>query len=99
MYFFLKIYDDLIFEVSKEVKPENANKEAMDFDSKTRYHFFFGFGGAWSMANRWIINGCKETPEELAQYVIAFLVESYELEPDCQFYAEHKKYPYPINYI
>ena len=99
LYFLMQSYTELMFEVAKSVKPENAEKGGHDFSPKVRYHFFFGMGGFWEVANRWILNGCKESPEELSQYVVAYLVESYELEPDCQYYAKHGKYPYDPCYI
>ncbi|KPU43249.1 bacterial regulatory protein, tetR family [Oxobacter pfennigii] len=99
LYFFMQSHDELMFRVAKEVKPENAEKGGFDFSPKVRYHFFFGMGGFWGMANRWLLHGCKESPEELAQYVVAYLVESYELEPGCQYYDKHKAYPYAPCYI
>lgn len=87
-------FDELMFDVAKDVKPENAELKASDFSTKVRYHYFFGMGGFWQMALRWFMNGCKESPEELAQYVVSYLVESFESEPDCQFYSKHGKYPY-----
>lgn len=92
-------FDELMFDVAKEVKPENVDMGASDFSPKVRYHYFFGMGGFWQMAIRWFTNGCKETPEELAQYVVAYLVESFEMEPDCQYYKEHGRYPYAPCYI
>lgn len=92
-------FDELMFDVAKEVKPENAEMGAYDFSPKVRYHYFFGMGGFWQMAIRWFTNGCKESPTELAQYVVAYFVESFELEPDCQYYRAHGKYPYDPCYI
>lgn len=94
LYFMLQSYDDLMFEVAKEIKPENSEKSGFDFSPKIRYHFFFGMSGLWGMANRWLMNGCKESPEELAQDVVAYIVESYEVEPACQYYDSHKQYPF-----
>lgn len=99
LYFLLQSFDNLMFDVAKEVKPENAQMEGLDFSPKVRYHFFFGMGGFWGMTNRWLQNGCKESPEELAQYVIAYLVESYETEPSCQYYDRNKEYPFSPCYI
>lgn len=92
-------FDELMFDVAKQVKPENAEMGAYDFSTKVRYHYFFGMGGFWRMAMRWFTNGCKETPEELAQYVVAYYVESFEMEPDCQYYKVHGTYPYDPCYI
>ena len=94
MYHFLRNYDNYMFQVARQAKPWNAEKDGGDFDPKIRYHFFYGMGGLWGMCYRWIVNGCKEQPEALAQYVISYFVESYETEPDCQYYAEHGEYPY-----
>lgn len=94
MYFFLKNYDNLMFQVAREVKPWNADKDGFSFDAKIRYHFFFAMGGLWGICYRWVIHGCKETPEALAQYVISFIVETYEMEPDCQHYDMQGEYPY-----
>jgi len=99
IYFFLKSYDDFMFDISKSVKYEGKDLDGFSFSPKIRYHFFFSINGLWGMVNRWTIYGCKESPEELAQYVIAFLVESYENEPDCQYYDEHEVYPYNPCYI
>ncbi len=99
LYFLLQSYDALMFNVAREVKPETSKMGGYDFSPKVRYHFFFGMGGFWGMANRWLLNGCKESPEELAQYIVAYLVESYELEPACQYYDKHGKYPYDPCYI
>ena len=99
LYFFLQCYDDLMFDVARSVKQENHEKGAEDFSQKARFHFLYGLHGLWGMANNWLDHGCQETPEELAQYVTAFLVESYEAEPDCQFYANHRYYPYNPCYI
>lgn len=87
-------HDLLMFTIAKKVKPENAEMEPHDFSPKVRYHYFFGMWGFWGMTQRWIIGGCRESVEELVQYVIAYFVESYELEPACQFYQEHGKYPF-----
>lgn len=92
-------FDELMFDVAKEVKPENAELGGFDFSPKVRYHYFFGMGGFWQMAIRWFIHGCKESPEELAQYVVAYLVESFDAEPDCQYYRKNGKYPYDPCYI
>lgn len=94
LYFFLRSYDDLMFDVACAVKRENYEKDSQDFSLKVRYHFLYGLHGLWGMADHWLRSGCKESPEELAQYITAFLVESFETEPDCQYYAEHGKYPY-----
>lgn len=99
MYFFLQCYDSLMFDVARAVKRENHEKESGDFSQKTRFHFLYGMHGLWGMANNWLQGGCLETPEELAQYITAFLVESYEAEPDCRYYAEHRRYPYDPCYI
>lgn len=99
LYFFLRSYDDLMFDVARAVKRENHEKGAADFSQKARFHFLYGMHGLWGMANNWLQNGCKESPEELAQYITAFLVESYEGEPDCQYYAAHREYPYNPCYI
>lgn len=99
LYFFILCYDDLMFDVARAVKRENHEKGMDDFSQKVRYHFLYGLHGLWGMANNWLHNGCQESPEELAQYVTAFLVESFEAEPDCQYYANHKKYPYNPCYI
>lgn len=94
MYFFLKNYDHYMFQVARQAKPWNAEKEGFDFDPKVRYHFFYGMGGLWGMCHRWIVNGCKETPEQLAQYVISYFVETYEAEPHCQHYDKQGAYPF-----
>ncbi|SNR99566.1 transcriptional regulator, TetR family [Anaerovirgula multivorans] len=99
LYFFLQNYDDLMFSISKEIKPEHAGTQGTDFSPKIRYHFFFGMEGLWGMAYRWMLNGCKETPEELAQYLVAYIVETYEGEPDCQYYDQHQTYPYDPCFI
>ncbi|MGO5066446.1 MULTISPECIES: TetR/AcrR family transcriptional regulator [unclassified Clostridium] len=99
LYFFLQRYDELMFEMAKEVKPKNATKGCNDFSPKIRYHFFFAMQGLWGMTNRWILHGYKETPEELVQYLIAYIVETYELEPDCQYYDVHNQYPYETCYV
>lgn len=99
MHFMLQSYDELMFDVAREVKPENRSMQGQDFSPKVRYHFFFGMAGFWSMMNRWVQGGCKESPEELAQYVVAYLVESYEGEPACQYYDQHKHYPFEPCYI
>lgn len=99
LYFFIQSYDDFMFEVSKSLKYEDANMDGFSFSPKIRYHYFFGINGLWGIANRWLMHGCKESPDELAQYVISFIVESYENEPDCQHYAQHKAYPYSSCYI
>lgn len=99
LYFFIQCYDDLMFDVARSVKQENHDKGMKDFSQKVRFHFLYGLHGLWGMANNWLRNGCQESPEELAQYVTAFLVESYEAEPDCRYYAEHGKYPYDPCYI
>lgn len=99
LYFFVQCYDDLMFDVARLVKTENHEKVAQDFSQKVRYHFLYGLHGLWGMANHWLSNGCQESPEELAQYVTAFLVESYEMEPDCQYYAQKGGYPYEPCYI
>ena len=99
LYFMLQSYDDLMFDVAKEIKPENADKGGFDFPPKIRYHFFLGMAGLWGMANRWMIYGCKESPEELAQYVVAYFVETYEIEPICQYYDKYKKYPFSPCFI
>lgn len=99
LYFFLQCYDTLMFDVARTVKQENHEKGVHDFSQKTRFHFLYGMHGLWGMANHWLRNGCQESPEELAQYITAFLVESYENEPDCQFFARHRQYPYTPCYI
>lgn len=99
LYFFVRSYDALMLDVARAVKRENYEKEAEDFPRKVRYHFLYGMHGLWGMADDWLRRGCQESPEELAQYVTAFLVESFELEPDCQFYALHRSYPYDPCYI
>lgn len=99
LYFFLRSYDDLMFDVARAVKRENHGKGAADFSQKVRFHFLYGLHGLWGMADSWLRGGCRESPEELAQYVTAFLVESYEAEPDCQYYARHGSYPYHPCYI
>lgn len=99
LYFFLRSYDDLMFDVARAVKRENYEKGLSDFSQKVRYHFLYGLHGLWGMADHWLRNGCQETPDELAQYITAFLVESYELEPHCQYYARHRAYPYDPCYI
>lgn len=80
-----------MFPAAKEVKPENAAMTERGFSTKVNDHFFFGTGGLWEMANRWMRSGCKESPEEFAQYLIAYLVESYGSEPDCQCYDKYKE--------
>lgn len=99
LYFLTQQHDLLMFTVARKLKPEHAQMGAFDFSPKVRYHYFFGMWGFWGMTYRWIVNGCKETVEELAQYVVAYLVESYELEPACQYYDKHKKYPFDPCYI
>ncbi|MGL5437546.1 MAG: TetR/AcrR family transcriptional regulator [Lachnospiraceae bacterium] len=99
LYFFIQSYDDLMFDVARSVKSENHEKSMADFSQKIRFHFLYGLHGLWGMANNWLQNGCQESPEELAQYITAFLVESYEAEPDCQYYARHGQYPYDPCYI
>ena len=99
LYFFLRCYDDLMFDVARVVKQENHEKGSDDFSQKVRFHFLYGMHGQRGIANNWLQSGCQESPEELAQYVTAFLVESFELEPDCQYYATHGKYPYNPCYI
>lgn len=94
LYYFLDNYDNLMFNVSKEVKYNDDELDGFSFSPKIRYHFFFGMNGLWGIANRWLMYGCKESPEELTQYIIAYIVESYEIEPDCQYYEKNKKYPY-----
>ena len=99
LYFFLRSYDELMFDVARAVKRENYEKGIKDFSQKVRFHFLYGLHGLWGIADNWLRNGCRESPEELAQYIISFLVESYEMEPDCQYYAKHGKYPYNPIYI
>lgn len=99
LYFFLDQYDNLMFDVSKCVKYNDNKLEGFDFSPKIRYHFFYGMNGLWGMANRWLMHNCQESPEELAQYLIAYIVESYEIEPDCQYYDKRGKYPYIPCYI
>lgn len=99
LHFFLRSYDDLMFDVARAVKRENHEKGAADFSQKARFHFLYGMHGLWGMADNWLRGGCQESPEELAQFVVAFLVESYEGEPDCQYYARHRRYPYDPCYI
>ncbi len=99
LYFFVRSYDDLMFDVARAVKRENHEKRESDFSQKARFHFLYGLHGLWGMADNWLRNGCQESPEELAQFVTSFLVESYELEPDCQYYAKHGQYPYNPCYI
>lgn len=99
LYFFLRSYDDLMFDVARAVKRENHEKGMEQFSQKVRFHFLYGLHGLWGMADNWMRNGCQESPDELAQYITAFLVESCEAEPDCRYYAEHGKYPYDPCYI
>ena len=99
LYFMLQSYDELMFDVAKDLKPENADKSGFDFSPKIRYHFFLGMSGFWGMANRWLLNGCKESPEELAQYVVAYFVETYQLEPACQYWDKNHEYPFSPCYI
>ena len=99
LYFFLRCYDDLMFDVARAVKQENHEKGGDDFSRKVHFHFLYGVHGLWGIANNWLQTGCQESPEELAQYITAFLVESFELEPDCQYYAVHGEYPYNPCYI
>lgn len=99
LYFFIRSYDDLMFDVARAVKRENHEMGIADFSQKVRYHFLYGLHGLWGMADHRLRNGCQESPEELAQYITAFLVESYEVEPDCQYYAAHGRYPYIPCYI
>lgn len=99
LYFFVRCYDDLMFDVARAVKRENHEKCAVDFSQKARFHFLYGMHGLWGMADNWLRNGCQEAPEELAQYITAYLAESFETEPDCQYYAKHRKYPYEPCYI
>lgn len=99
LHVFSQSHDDLIFSVSKKVKFDNPDLDAHSLSSKIRYNFFFGVNGLWGMANRWLMYGCKESPEELAQYVIGYFVETYESEPHCQYYDRYKKYPYEPCFI
>ena len=99
LYFMLQSYDELMFDVAKDIKPENADKSGFDFSPKIRYHFFLGMSGFWGMANRWLLHGCKESPEELAQYVVAYFVETYQLEPACQYWDKNHEYPFSPCYI
>lgn len=99
LYFFLRCYDELMFDVARAVKRENYDKEGTDFSGKIRYHFLYGMHGLWGMANSWLQSGCRESVEELAQYITAFLAESFETEPDCQYYKMHGRYPYDPCYI
>lgn len=99
LYFFLRSYDELMFDVARAVKQENHEKDSADFSRKVHAHFLYGMHGLWGIADSWLRNGCQESPEELAQYITAFLVESFEGEPDCQYYAKHGKYPYNPCYI
>ncbi|MBS6800128.1 MAG: TetR/AcrR family transcriptional regulator [Firmicutes bacterium] len=99
LYFFLRSYDNLMFDVARAVKRENHEKGIEDFSQKVRFHFLYGLHGLWGIADHWLRSGCLESPVELAQYVTAFLVESYELDPDCQYYAERQIYPYDPCYI
>lgn len=92
-------FEELMMGVAREVKPENAEMKVSDYSAKVKYHYFFGMGGFWQMAIRWFMAGCRETPEELAQYVVAYLVESFEMEPDCQYYSKNGKYPYEPCFI
>lgn len=99
MYHFLKNYDNYMFQVARQAKPWNAEKDGHDFDPKIRYHFFYGMGGLWGMCYRWIVNGSKESPEALAQYVVSYFVESYEAEPECQHYARRGSYRFDPCYV
>ncbi|ADY55825.1 regulatory protein TetR [Syntrophobotulus glycolicus DSM 8271] len=80
IYFFADRMDQLIYEhVSLKVKPYMTG---VNLDHKTRYHFFYGFGGLWHVLNRWISEEPRETPEEMGQIILEYITEIYHsLEP------------------
>ena len=99
LYFFSQNHALFMYDVSMRLKPENIREDYSEYSTKAVYHFFCGMSAMFGILSHWLNTGCRETPEELAQFYVSFIAEGYETDVDCQYYQEHHAYPYDPCYI
>lgn len=99
LYFFSQNHAMFMYDVSMKLKPENVREDVSEYSVKSVYHFFCGMSAMFGILLRWLDTGCKESPEELAQYYVSFIAEGYETDIDCQYYQKYHTFPYNPCYV
>lgn len=96
LYRFLEQYDKLMLQISQEYEHPETELRPEKYPRALVYSFYYAINGLWGIADRWIIDGCKETPEELASYIITFYTMTFYTEPACKQYAKDGTFPFPM---
>ena len=88
-------YEQLMFEVAQDAKPEAEDVDPATAPPMFKYIYYYGMHGLWGVANRWILFGCKETPEQLASYICMYFTNAALTEPSVKQYLESGTFPFP----
>lgn len=88
-------YEQLMFEVAQDAKPEAAEVDPSTAPPMFKYIYYYGMHGLWGVANRWMLFGCKETPEQLASYICMYFTNAALTEPSVKQYLESGTFPFP----
>ena len=94
---FLAQYDKYMLAISAEYE---HHMDALDPDRYPRmlaYSFYYGINGLWGMAYQWLLQGCPESPEQLAAYIVEFFTGTFYQEPACRQFAETGEFPFPLS--
>lgn len=62
---------NLIYLIKEEFDKIFYNKAQ---NTKEQYHYYFISGGLYNIYYNWLVNGCKETPEEIADMFMDFYI-------------------------
>lgn len=88
-------YEQLMFDVAQDVKPEAKEVDPGAAPAMFKYIYYYGMHGLWGIANRWLLFGCKETPEQLASYICMYFTNAALTEPSVRQYLESGTFPFP----
>ncbi len=92
---FYEHYNRLMFSVAQDAKYDGEDVDPGASPVMFKYIYYYAMHGLWGMADRWLLRGCPETPEQLASYICMYFTNAALTEPSVQQYLESGTFPFP----
>lgn len=69
----LNVFDEVLPAVHQKVKDRFVGAEESNILANIDYVFAYNTGGFWNVLNKWFADGCKLTPQEVAEIIAAII--------------------------
>ena len=92
---FQEHYNQLMFTVARDAKYEGEDVDPDTSPAMFKYIYYYAMHGLWGMADRWLLHGCPETPEQLASFICMYFTNAALTEPSVKQYLENGTFPFP----